>query len=324
MKRILNLNHKTSVILKPVSPHNFDATIHKPSHFPSSDNEWEEGKYWITMLWQGKYLGLKLENKGTVSKPKIKFNIYSQKPLTKNFINILIPEIEWRFNLKSDISKFNKKFKDDKLLKPILKRWKGMKPVAANSLYETLVIYIVLQNAVVRRSVQMLESLFDKFGKRVRFDERTLSTFWRPEDIHKTSEESLRALKLGYRAKFIKKISSQFSKGELNEFRMRELSREELKRQALELYGIGPASVEYLLFEDFYHCDVLETIPPWEQKIFSKLIFNKKLISDKLLLDFFKKRYKGWGKLASHYIWEDIFWKRKTHQIDWLEKEIRL
>lgn len=182
----------------------------------------------------------------------------------------------------------------------------------------------MLQNAVVRRSVQMLENLFDKFGKKVKFGGRVLSTFWQPEDIHKASEESLRALKLGYRARFIKKISSQFFKGELDEFKMRELPREELKQQALELYGIGPASVEYLLFEDFYHCDVLETIPPWEQKIFSKLIFNKKLVSDKKLLDFFKKRYKGWEKLASHYIWEDIFWKRKTHQIDWLEKEIRL
>ena len=29
-------------------------------------------------------------------------------------------------------------------------------------------------------------------------------------------------------------------------------------------------------------------------------------------------------KLAFHYIWENIFWKRKTHKIEWLDKEIRL
>jgi len=28
--------------------------------------------------------------------------------------------------------------------------------------------------------------------------------------------------------------------------------------------------------------------------------------------------------LAVHYIWEDIFWRRKNEKIDWLEKEIRL
>ena len=31
---------------------------------------------------------------------------------------------------------------------------------------------------------------------------------------------------------------------------------------------------------------------------------------------------KRWGKykrLASHYLFEDLFWKRKTQKIDWLE-----
>jgi len=93
---------------------------------------------------------------------------------------------------------------------------------------------------------------------------------------------------------------------------------------SIKLATIGPASVEYLLFEDFYHYDALDTVPPWEQKIMSRLLFNKKLASTKEILNFFRKRYRGWEKLAFHYVWEDIFWERKTQQINWLEKEIRL
>ena len=129
---------------------------------------------------------------------------------------------------------------------------------------------------------------------------------------------------MGYRAKFLKKISEQFVRGKINGFEMRKMDTEELRIKALTLYGIGPASVEYLLFEDFYHCNALATIPPWEQKITSRLLFNKKLVSTKKILDSFRKNYSGWEKLAFHYIWEDIFWKRKTQRIDWLEKEIRL
>ncbi len=321
---MINLNEKFSAILKPTAPYNFDATIHKPSHFPSSDNEWGKGKYWITMVWQGECLGLRLENKGIINKPKIKLTVYSQKSLTKEFKQSLIPEVEWRFNLKSDILEFSKKFKKDKILVPLFKKWNGTKPVAANSLYETLIIYIVLQNATVRRTHQMLENLFNKFGKKVKFDNKVLSAFWEPKVIAKTSEQVLRDLKLGYRAKFLKRISEQFVSKEINEFEMRKMPRDELKKEALKLYGIGPASVEYLLFEDFYHCDHLSTVPPWEQKIMSKLLFNKKLVSTEKILNFFKKNYRGWEKLAFHYIWEDIFWKRKTQHIDWLEKEIRL
>ena len=324
MPKITILNKTKSFILKPKAPYNFDANFHKPSHFPSSDNIWEKGKYWITMFWKSKRLGLKFENLGTIQKPKIKVSIYSQKPLSKDFVNELIPEIKWRFNFDQDVSEFCKEFKNDKFLGPAIKKWKGMKPIAANSLYETLIIYIVLQNATVRRSVQMLENLFDKFGRKVKYNGKTLSTFWEPKEMLKVTEKELRDLKVGYRAKFFLKISKQFAKGEIDEFSLRKMPKEEIKKEMLKLYGIGPASIEYLLFEDFYFLDTLETIPPWEQKIMSRLIFNKKLVPVKKILDFFKRRYKGYEKLAFHYLWEDLFWQRKHKHIEWLEKEIRL
>lgn len=319
----LELKNKKVIELQPKPPYNFDANFHKPSHFPSSDNEWEKGKYWITMVWHGKVLGLKFENKGTISKPKIKLHIYSKQKLPKDFLDSAIGEIIWRFNFDSDISEFGKEFNKDKVLGPIIKKWKGMKPVAANSLYETLIIYIVLQNAAVRRSVQMLENLFKKFGKKVQYDGKILSTFWEPKKMAKSSEQELRDLKVGYRAKFFTRLSEQFAKNEIDEFALRKADKDTIEEQMLQLYGIGPASVEYLLFEDFYSYDALQTIPPWEQKILSRLIFNKKLISDKKILNFFKK-FDNWKKLASNYIWEDVFWRRKHEHIEWLEKEIRL
>lgn len=318
------LNQKKIIVIKPVPPYSFDTTIHKPSHFLSSDNEWVKGKYWITMLWKGKFLGLKLEDKGNQNKPKIQITVFSERPLSKEYIDFLIPELKHRFNTENDISEFIKISKKDKVLAPLIKKWGTMRPVAANSLYETLIIYIVLQNATVRRTHQMLENLFNKFGKRVKFDGKILSTFWKPSVMAKVSEEDLRKLKLGYRAKFLKRISEQFANGEIDEYKLRKLPREETRKEALKLYGIGKASVEYLLFEDFYHYDALETIPPWEQKILSMLLYNKKLVSTTKILKDIKKRYGKWQKLAVHYIWEDIFWRRKTEQIDWLEKEIRL
>ena len=321
---IKNLNKEITVELEPKAPYNFDANFHKPSHFPSSDNVWEAGRYWITMGWKGKKLGLKFENKGTVNKPKIQVSIYSLRQLSNKFLQGSIPEIRWRFNFDSDISEFCDIFKKDEFMGPIIRRWKGMKPIAANSLYETLIIYLVLQNATIRRSMQMLENLFEKFGKKVEFDNRILSTFWEPSEMAKSTGQELRELKLGYRAKFFIKITEQFVNGEIKESALRKMGKDEVKKEMLKLYGIGPASVEYLLFDDFYFCDALETIPPWEQKIMSRLIFNKELVTAKKILEFFKKRYVGWEKLAFHYIWEDVFWKRKYQHIEWLEKEIRL
>ena len=319
----LKLTHKSKLTFYPKPPFHFDASLHKPSHFPSSDNSWVSGVYWITMFWQNRCLGLKLENKGSISVPKVVVSVFSKRQLNSSFLKGLRPELVWRFNFNSDLKEFSSKFKNDKILGSIIKKFKGMRPVAANSLYETLVIYIVLQNAFVRRSVQMLENLFNSFGSKVEYDGKILSCFWDPIKIAKSSEKKLRDLKLGYRAKFLKKLSSQFAKGEIDEFALRGASNSEIKAEILKIYGIGPASVEYLLFEDFYRYDFFSTVPPFEQKILSKLLFNRKLVTVEKIL----KRAEKWGKykkLAIHYIWEDIFWKRMHSKVDWLEKEIRL
>ncbi len=319
----VKLNHKEVISLTPRPPYNFDANFHKPSYFPSSDYAWEEGICWLTMLWQGRELGLKFENRGTIDNPEIKTGIYSREALSEDYIKGLIPELGWRFNLDSDISGFYDDYKNDAVLGPVLDRWKGMKPRASNSLYESLVIYIVLQNATVRRSVQMLENLFERFGSRLEYNSKVLSAFWEPAVMAEASEQELRDLKLGYRAKFLKRITEQFTNNEIDGFTLRKMGRGEVKNEMLKLYGIGPASVEYLLFEDFYFYGTLETIPPWEQKIMSRLIFNEELVSTEKLLGFFH-RFTGWEKLAFHYLWEDIFWRRKYEHIEWLEKEIRL
>ena len=103
---VIKLSHRETVRLTPRAPYNFDANFHKPSHFPSSDECWEEGTHWISMLWQGLELGLKFENAGTIDSPALNLSIYSQKALPKAFMVDLIPEIRGRFNLDSDISEF--------------------------------------------------------------------------------------------------------------------------------------------------------------------------------------------------------------------------
>jgi 3-methyladenine DNA glycosylase/8-oxoguanine DNA glycosylase len=322
--RSIELDETESFFFEPRAPYNFDANFHKPSHFPSSDNAWESGTYWITMVWRGKFLGLRFENKGNADYPRIKLTVYSRRSLPDTYLESLRKEIGCRFNFDQDISDFCRKYRTDEFLGQPIRHWRGMKPVAANSLYETLMIYVVLQNATVKRSVQMLENLFTKFGKRESFDRQTLSTFWTPTSIAESTEEELRALKVGYRAKFLMRISEQFAEGIVAEFALRKMPKEHVRRQLDRLYGIGAASVEYLLFEDFYFLDALETIPPWEQKIMSRFLFRKSLVPADRVLHFFRKRCSGYEKLAFHYIWEDLFWRRKKEHIEWLEKEIRL
>lgn len=322
----MKLKKVETVEIIPTSPFNFDATFHKPDHFTSGDNYWEKGVRWQTWLYHRKTLGLKFINTGSVKRPRITVNIYHIKKLAQPFIDSLVNEIKYRYNLDLDLTDFYNKFKDDTVLSPIIKKLYGMRPGHPSSLYEYLIIGLVLQNATVRRSIQMFESLLKTYGTKLEFDKKILWCFWKEGGLVNVSEQQLRDLKVGYRAKSIKIIDDYFAGGVINETNLRKKDRETQMEELLKLYGVGPATVWYLLFDVFHHWDFFNHISPWEQKIYSKVFYNhdpEDPVSVKKLLKHFEKsgEYK---QLAVHYIWEDLWWKRKNEDIPWLEKLIRV
>jgi 3-methyladenine DNA glycosylase/8-oxoguanine DNA glycosylase len=313
--------------LTPQAPFNFDATLHKPDHFPAADNKWQPGVRWQTMRWQKTPLGLVFENRGTVGRPKIALSIWSKDKLDRRFVAGLVDEITFRYNLQLDLTDFYRRSRNDPQLGPIIERWRGMRPLNYSSLYEYLMITIVLQNATVRRSVRMMQALLGNYGTRLVYDGQELYCAWEPKVMDRATEQELRDLKVGYRAKSIKRVTAAFAQREIDEFELRTRSREEQRQALLGLYGIGPASVEYILSDVFHHLDALDHISPWEQKIYSKLFFDvspDEPIPTDRLLELFNSRFGQYKMLAVHYIWEDLFWRRKNEKVEWLEKLIRL
>ncbi len=313
------------IVLRPIPPFDFDSTVYVPHYFPTPDFDWQPNIMWQTLNFDRNLLGLKMENKGVTDKPKIKLTLYFNKKLSKKEIEKIVKELNWRYGLDEDVSEFFREFEDDRFLKPVFKRLKGMRNNCANSLYELLIISIVLQNATVRRTVQMMNNLFDAYGTRMRFDNKELFAYWNHEDLREVDEEELRSLKVGYRAKMIKLVSEAFANGEIDEFKLREMNTENAKKKLMKLYGVGPATAQNVLGGYLRKYDVFDLKgKSWEQKILSKEMFNKELVHPEEITEELDKRYGKWKGLAFHYIFTDLFWRHREKKIPWLEKEIRL
>ncbi len=326
MDKQLALAHNQVIELFPTSPFAFDATFHKPDHFPSTDNFWEPGVRWQTMRWQGKPLGLKFENRGGTECPKIVLTIWSEEQLDQAALHALGVEIGYRCNLYLDLSDFNRRFAADPQLGTALRTWRGMRPLNVSSLYDYLVIAIILQNTVVRRSITMMRTLYEHYGILLSYDGREFYCSWEPEVLARVDERELRDLKLGYRAKSLKRVSMAFADGEINEFALRSRAKEEQRQALLKLYGIGPASVWYILFDVYHHLDELNHISPWEQRIYSKMLFDTdpaQPVPVDVLLQFFDEHFGPYKMLAVHYLWEDLFWRQQHEGVPWLDALIR-
>jgi len=169
-----------------------------------------------------------------------------------------------------------------------------------------------------------MNSLLERYGSLVSFDGKKLYVLWGPEELAKAKEEELRALKVGYRAKMLRSVSKDFADGKVDEKALRTVGKESAKERLMELYGIGPASADILLFESLGYNDARDHIPPWECKIFSMLFFKKPGATPRRVLSELEGRFGEWKALAFYYLIEDLFWRHKQEKIGWLEKPIRL
>jgi 3-methyladenine DNA glycosylase/8-oxoguanine DNA glycosylase len=326
VKTAVPLDARHVLHLVPAAPLHFDATVHKPDHFPSPDNAWSPGTRWQTMLWRGVPLGLRLQDAGTVEAPRVDVHVHAAQHLDAAYLAALSDEIVYRYNLALDLAPFYEQCGDDAQLGPVIDRWRGMRPASPGSLYEYLIVAIVLQNAVVRRSIQMMQALLETDGTLLTFDGQLLYAFWAPQELRGVTEDALRQLKVGYRAKSILRVTQAFAEGQVDEFALREAPREVRRAALLDLYGIGPASVGYILFDVFHQWDELNHISPWEHRIYSKLFFDRDP-ADPLpveqLLQALDERFGAWKMLAVHYLWEDLFWSNAREPIPWLQELIR-
>ncbi|MFA5248228.1 MAG: hypothetical protein WC415_03210 [Patescibacteria group bacterium] len=321
---MMKLKKQAVVYIKPTMPFCFEGTFFKPSHFPSKLVLYDNDRVYHALEVGGKIFGVELYCSGLKDK-KVGVAIYAQEAISDDCKKAIKSEIVTRYNLNGDVHDFVDKYKNDVLLAGPIKRWGGMRPSVAYSLYGFLMVATVLQNANVKRTVRMMEVLLGKFGKKLLYAGKEVYALWSPKDMEKVTEAELRDLRIGYRAKNIKRISNSFATKQVSEEQLRSIkNKQDVKNDLLEIYGVGPQSVSYLLFEAFHFYDALDHISPWEGKIISMLLYGNKTTDPKLILEDVEKRWGKWKMLAVHYIFEDLFWRRKKEKIPWLEEEIRM
>src|SRR3989344_750095 len=268
------LKNTKEFLIFPSSPFHFDGTFHKSSHFLDKLSDWKTGKYWQAIRIGKRLFGLKVENKGEIQKPKIKVSVFYDKNIFEKEIENIKYEIIWRFDLNANLKEFNKLAKQDRRFYPIFKKWLGMRNSSAHNLYELLIIAVVLQNATVRRTVQMMNALLDNYGIKLKFDNKEIFAIWLPNRLKGVSKQNLRDLKIGYRAKFIKQLSQDFAEKKVDEQKLRSLDQEKAKQELLKLYGVGPETARILLFEVCHQYNTFDHIAPWQQKIYSQLFYK--------------------------------------------------
>jgi len=321
----LGLKEFSVEIVRPRGPFSAKTTLLKPSHFPSPFDQAGPDRYRSVTRVNGEIIGVDAWIEGPAA---VGLRLYRPEGSRHSDARHVKDEIRRRLGLDMDVEGYEALWRRDKILRKLPDEMMGARPSSAFALYEFLMICVFLQNTTVNRTVAMATALADEAGQTVVFpDGATLRSFWTPSRLVEVGEERMRALKLGYRAKMLNRLSQQFQNEPQTETALLELVRKEelLRQHLLSLYGIGPASVGYIMFEWFKCVNCFNHISPWELKILSMLLFEKESVDAKEMIAFCTKRWAPHTMLAVHAIFEAVFWRRLNgNGPEWLDALIRL
>lgn len=125
--------------------------------------------------------------------------------------------------------------------------------VLRQDFWEVLVSFLISQNNNITRITRSMTLLRERYGR----DCGGFRAFPRPEDLAGATEGDFQALGLGYRAKYLVRLSEKLSGGRLAEWE-EELSRcsnEEAERALMGLYGVGKKVADCICLFGLHRAD---------------------------------------------------------------------
>src|SRR5260370_7900231 len=104
--RSRTLQRRASLQIRPTSPFHFDGTFHKSSHFPAPLQIWETGRFWQALRVGRRLLGVRIDDSRTNSEPRLRVSVFDTRDVSQSDLDSLRSELEWRFDLKTDLPRF--------------------------------------------------------------------------------------------------------------------------------------------------------------------------------------------------------------------------
>jgi len=211
-------------------------------------------------------------------------------------------KISWMFGLDQDFSSFYKAARKEPKLRKAEKLARG-RVLRSPTIFEDVVKTILTTNTLWGATKRMNLNLLATFGDSVADSDQ--KAFPTPDRIAASSPEILKEkVRVGYRASALHELALRVSSGELDleSYKTSSLSTLDLRKELMNLNGVGPYAAANLLMilgrHDFIPID------SWALKLVSHEWYRGKPVTPKQV----EKRFENWGEYKGLAYW---FWDWK-------------
>jgi DNA-3-methyladenine glycosylase II len=212
---------------------------------------------------------------------------------------------EW-FDLGSSLKDFYELTSSDKLLGPVVAKFRGYRIIGQPDLFESLTWAVIGQQINLQFAYTLKQRFVMKYGESLTWEGQTYYSFPRPEVVAKLTHDDLFPIQFSsQKSKYVQLIAEAFVNGVLSRERLASMSLIDAKAELMKIKGVGNWTANYALMKTFRHRDAF----PLEDAGVHNAIKNLKKMKRKPTLDEVKrifKKYKGWEAYATLYLWKSL------------------
>jgi DNA-3-methyladenine glycosylase II len=214
------------------------------------------------------------------------------------------------FESSFDHRKFYAVAKRDPLMRTIVKRLKGLRPIRPPSIFESMIIAITEQQISLRAASAIRSRLIKRYGNRVVRDGRTFFAFPTPQSLAKAQLRGMRTIGLSaVKAGYINELSKKVASGKFDLERLTEMSDEQVVAELTKLRGIGRWTAEYVLVRGMGRVNSLPADDLGIQRAVSQAYFKGKSISAKKVRTVLGKKFAPYSGIAAFYLMYHLSWE---------------
>lgn len=291
-----------SFVLFPSSPFDFRHTLWKPSHFSTGLEQHSPTKSWRTFR-----IGEQLCGAVMTMTPAgaLQLDIHSGPSWKPDHSAELARRTTHSYGLGEDLAEFVKIASKSEAMNHALEVFCGMRQSCPENLFEIAIISLLLQNATIARTTQMMDNLLRHYGKVVSFDGVTLRAFFTPKEIHSVTEEQLREVdRLGYRAKYIGRFAEFFIEHDPDLFETTD--EESLMKEFQTIKGVGPYTAAIITSHAVRDHSAIG-LDVWNRKILARKLLRQDDADAEVIRAELSRRFPGFEGLAGMYLVEEEY-----------------
>ncbi len=265
----------------PVSDFNLEHTLECGQAF-----RWEKaGEF---------YYGIIADNLLRVKHDGRRLIIESGPGLDKGFVS------EY-FGLKEDLPAIYKEISKDPNIKKAVSKFHGLR-ILNQDHWECLASFILSTYTNIPRIKKMISGLSKRFGKRLVLEDLEGYSFPAAGKIAKAQIKTLKALKLGFRAAYLKETAQKIASGKFDLEGLEGLNYRQAKQEIVSLKGVGEKVADCVLLFSFKKYEAFP-VDVWIKRGIEELYFKGKKTAPEKIVEFAQERFGRYAGYAQQYLY---------------------